>query len=291
MSNLRLWPLRALWILVPLTTGAVVDDALADRVASFRVGATIVFWALWAITLVATLVPRVETLTAVRVVVPANVLATAWAAAATDIDGRAALAIAVAVAVVAVAFMAPDGEEFVNGSSYGDERRMPLRPPVAMLAGPIPLAWVACVAGVIAGPLLLLAHVWIAGAALTAIGLPLTVLSARALHQLSRRWVVFVPAGFVLHDHLALLEPVLFGRTDIVALGPALADTRARDLTAGAAGLALQVDFALPVSVTPTEPGDEAVEMVAITQCLFTPSRPGHVLAEAERRKIRVDRG
>ena len=35
------------------------------------------------------------------------------------------------------------GEAFVDGSSYGDERRMPLRPPVAVLAGPVPLAWAA----------------------------------------------------------------------------------------------------------------------------------------------------
>jgi hypothetical protein len=101
---------------------------------------------------------------------------------------------------------------------------------------------------------------------------------------------VFVPAGFVLHDHLSLREPVLFPRSDVVSFGPALADTNARDLSAGASGLALQVDCAVPVQVAPAEPGDEAAELVGISQFLVMPSRPGHVLLEAERRGLRVTR-
>ncbi len=292
MSNLRLWPLRLswiLWILVPFTTGTLVDDALARPVWSFRIGANAAFWTLWAITLLAMLVPRVETLTFVRVVVPANVLVTLWAAAVTEVDTGAIIAIVVALAAAVTMLIAPLGEAFVNGSSYGDERRLPLRPPIATLAGPIPLAWTLCVGGAASGPLLLLAHVWIAGAITTAVGLPIAVLTARALHQLSRRWVVFVPAGFVLHDHLALREPVLFPRVDVIALGPAAADTRAHDLTAGAAGLALQVDFATPFNVALTT-REEAVDLTPLTQFLFSPSRPGEVLAEAERRRLRVTR-
>jgi hypothetical protein len=290
MSNLRPWPLRVLWILVPFTTGTLVDHALDGRVSSLRVGATVLFWAGWAMTLVAMLVPRETTLTFVRIVVPASAAAAVWATFASDADATAAAGLAVALAATVAVLMAPVGDLFVNGSSYGDERRMPLRVPVAMLAGPVPLAWTICVGGATAGPLLLLAHVWIAGVAATMVGLPLAAVGARALHQLARRWVVFVPAGFVLHDHLAVREPVLFPRNDVVLLGPAAAATTARDLTAGAAGLALQVDFAVPVTVTPSSRA-EAVEAVGITQFIFTPSRPGELLAEAERRRIRVARG
>lgn len=291
VTNLRPWPLRLLWILVPLTTGSVLDDALDGRVASFRVGVQVAFWVLWGLALVAMFVPRVETLTLVRTVVPAAPVAAIWAGAVTTYDAVAVIAVAVACAAAAVALSASVGDLFVNGSSYGDERRMPLRAPAPMLVGPVPLAWALAVAGAAAGPLLLLAHVWILGAVLTVAGWPLTFVAVRALHRLAERWVVFVPAGFVLHDHLALREPVLFAKGDLVALGPAPADTQARDLTARAAGLALQVDFAIPVEVAPTAGAtDGVVEMVGISQFVFTPSRPGEVLAEAERRKLRVRR-
>lgn len=292
MTNLRPWPLRLLWILVPLTTGPVLDDALDGRVASFRVGVQVAFWVLWGLALLAMFVPRVETLTLVRLIVPSAPIVASWAGAATDFDALAIAAVAVACVATAVALSPLVGDLFVNGSSYGDERRMPLRAPAPMLVGPVPLAWAMAVAGATAGPLLLLAHVWVPGALVTAVGWPLALVAVRALHRLAERWVVFVPAGFVLHDHLALREPVLFAKGDLVALGPAPADTQARDLTARAAGLALQVDFAIPVEVVPAvaTDGDGVVEMVGISQFVFTPSRPGEVLAEAERRKLRVRR-
>jgi hypothetical protein len=290
MRTLGLWPLRAIWILLPLTTGALVDAALDDRLTSFRLGVRALFWVLWALVLVGMLVPRVATLTFVRIVAPVAPVAALWATAVTEVDALAVVGLAVALISAVAVLLAPVGEAFVDGSSYGDERRMPLRPPVVVLAGPVPFAWAVAVAGSLAGPLLLLAHRWVAGVVLTLLGFPLAALAGRALHQLSRRWVVFVPAGFVLHDHLALREPVLFGRNDVVALGPAPADTRAHDLTARAAGLALQVDFAVPVEVAPSAPGEVVTELVGITQFLFMPSRPGHVLVEAERRQLRVTR-
>ena len=63
----------------------------------------------------------------------------------------------------------------------------------------------------------------------------------RSLHQLNRRWVVLVPAGLVLHDHLALNEPTLFQKSEIDLIGPASIDTDATDFTQGAYGLALEV--------------------------------------------------
>jgi hypothetical protein len=103
------------------------------------------------------------------------------------------------------------------------------------------------------------------------------------VYWLARRWVVFVPAGLVLHDAQVLAEPVLFRRQIIDQLGPALADTDAIDLTAAALGLALQVDLGTPAEVRrPRQKGEE------LQSFLITPSLPGAVLEEAERRRIRV---
>jgi hypothetical protein len=178
------------------------------------------------------------------------------------------------------------GELFVNGAAYGDERRHLLRPPAALLLGPLPVAGALLVAGVVTGPLLLAARSWVAGAVAVAIGAPVAVVLARALHSLTHRWVVFVPAGLVLKDHLALLDPVLLRRHLVTALGPAPADSDALDLTARAPGLALEVRLGEPVplaQVTPGRRGSEARSPVALR---FTPSRPGAVLAEAERRRL-----
>ena len=108
-----------------------------------------------------------------------------------------------ALALVA-AFSPLTGDVFIDGSSYGDERRFALRVPTALVFGPVPLAGIGAVAAPIAGPLLLAAEQWLAGALVLAIGVPVAVVSVRALHGLARRWVVLVPAGLVLHDPHAL---------------------------------------------------------------------------------------
>ena len=43
----------------------------------------------------------------------------------------------------------------------------------------------------------------------------------RLVHQLSRRWVVLVPAGIVIADPLTLTDPVLFVRERVMGIGPA----------------------------------------------------------------------
>ena len=104
----------------------------------------------------------------------------------------------------------------------------------------------------------------------------------RALHGLARRWVVFVPAGLVLHDPHALVEPVLFPRRSIRRLGPAPADAGAgrRDLTQGALGLALELELAEPVAISPRR-ADRTVQVESVGRLLFTPTRPGALLGEA----------
>ncbi len=106
------------------------------------------------------------------------------------------------------------------------------------------------------------------------------------LHTLARRWLVFVPNGVVVHDPLALAEPVLLARATVRGIGPAPADTRALDLTAGASGLALEVRLAEPVAVVPVAPGRHTAEVVRTDALLVTPSRPGRVLDEARRRRL-----
>jgi hypothetical protein len=287
VGSLVAWPARVTWLVLPVVLGPALGYALDDASRPVRVVASIGLWLGWAAVLVATLVPTTVSLTALRVAAPAAVVA-AMAAVVAD-GGSAASVVGLVGALVAalVAFWPGTGEAFVAGSSYGDERRMPLRVPGPLLAGPLVLVWAAAVAGVAAGPLLLAARQWIAGAVALAVGLPVAVAAIRSLHTLARRWLVFVPNGVVVHDPLALAEPVLLRRADVRSFGPAPADTAALDLTRGALGLALEVTLAPPASVVLAGGGRRGVsEATTAAALLVAPTRPGAVMAEARRRRL-----
>ena len=68
-----------------------------------------------------------------------------------------------------MAWRAPIGDAFVDGSSYGDERRFLLRTPGALAIGPLFVVCAVIVAGLTVGPVLLLAQRWVVGAILLGI--------------------------------------------------------------------------------------------------------------------------
>ena len=112
-----------------------------------------------------------------------------------------------------------------------------------------------------------------------------------ALHRLSRRWLVLVPAGLVVHDHLALADPVLLRRVDLRrVLGPAEAGTAALDLTLGAGGLAVESGFAAADSSCRWPRTGRSRTVVATTgaAALVAPVRPGAFLRAAVDRRLPV---
>jgi len=279
------WVLRAAWALLPVVAGPAFGAALDGRSRAVQVVASVGLWATWGAGVLATLVPRPVGLTLLRVTAPAG-----WAAALAALvaDPGAAEGVAVvATAMAAVVVLLPEsGELFVNGAAYGDEHRHLLRPPAALLLGPIPLAAAVLVAAAVTGPLLLAARAWVAGAVAVAVGVPLAVVLARALHSLTSRWAVFVPAGLVLKDHLAVLDPVLLRRHLVTWIGPAPAASDALDVTARAPGLALEVRLREPVPLARVVPGQRNGEAASPEALRFTPTRPGAVLTEADRRRL-----
>jgi hypothetical protein len=277
---------RAAWLALPLVVGPVLGDALAGTSRPVQVVASLGLWSVWAGVLVATLVPRSVSLTVLRIAAPAATAAVVIASAADEGDTAwRVIALTWTVVTVAVAFAPEVGEAFVDGSSYGDERRLPLRVPGPLMAGPVEVVWALVAAGVATGPLLLAARQWVVGAVALAVGLPAAWWGVRTLHTLSRRWVVLVPAGLVLHDPLAVVDPVLVRRASVRSFGPAPADTDALDLTRGALGLALELRLAEPVPLLVVR-GRGASESVSTDHLLVTPARPGALLVEARRRRL-----
>ena len=246
-------------------------------------------WSAWVGGLVAVLLPRTVSLTALRIAAPAALGAAGWASLAGDRAALDALALTGAALTLVAAFSPLTGEHFVNGSAYGDERRLPLRVPGALVFGPVLIAELAAVSPLVAGPLLLAARQWLAGVLVLVVGVPIAGAAIRALHGLSRRWVVFVPAGLVLHDRHTMTDAVLFPRRLIARLGPASADLASNtlDLTSRSLGLALELTLTEPLDVSPRRP-DRTVQMVSVERLIFTPTRPGALLAEAARRRLPV---
>ena len=280
------WPVRVAWLALPLVAGPALGDALADASRPVQLVASIGAWGAWAAALVATLVPTTVSLTALRLAAPSGVAA-ALVALVADGPGAATIAGLAGALIVALIALAPEtAEAFVDGSSYGDERRLPLRTPTGLLLGPVELAWLAVVAGVAAGPLLLAARQWVAGAVALVVGIVAAWWGVRAMHTLARRWLVFVPTGVVIHDPLTLLDPILVRRSQVAALGPAPADSEALDLTGGASGLALELRLIEPLELLPAGPRRGSAELTEVTAVLVTPARPGRVVAEARRRRI-----
>ena len=279
------WVVRASWAVLPFAAGPALAGALDPRSVPVRTVASAGLWAVWAAVLLATLVAHPLSLTALRAAAPAAVAAVV----AAGVEGHlSALAVGAAVLATLVAYLPETAVPFVNGPAYPNERRFPLRVPGPLLLGPLPLAWALAVGGPVVAALLLAAEQWVAGGLAAVAAAPVTAVLARAIHSLSRRWVVFVPAGLVLHDPLSLADPVLFRRQTVAALEPAPAGSDALDLTQRALGLALQLTVVEPVPLALTKPGSRVGEPVRPDRMLFTPTRPGAVLAEARTRRLKV---
>ncbi len=324
LDRAGLWPTRVLWLLLPLAVGFGFRETTEGLPSSSRLAIEIFGWALWFGGLLATFVPSTVALTVSRILAPAIVgFGLAIAAITGGMPVSLLLAIGFGLLVCATVFMPSFGDQMVNGSAYGSERRMALRPPAFALFGPIQLAWLVSFVGLVAAPLLVASQRYVAAAAAGVIGVAFVYGSGKVLHQFARRWIVFVPAGFVIHDPLVVVDAVLFRRTTISALGPAL-DIRTRsnsqegktspqvpdsdngetntindlDLSGGAPGLALAVSTKEPLPITirpagvfsggsPVDTGGN-IKNLQTTTVVFTPTLPGQLLQEARVRGIKI---
>ena len=285
-DRVRVWAVRVWWAALPFTAGPVLADGLHEASAAWRSTASVGLWVLWAGVLVGSLLAYPATLVLLRLAAPSAVVALVWAGREGADWGEVALVAAITAGAAAVSLSAPVGHVFVNGISYGDEARLLLRPSAPLLAGPLPVTAAIAVGGVVSGPLLLAAEQWVAGGVVTVVGGLLAVLGVRSLHALTRRWLVFVPAGIVLHDHLAVQDPVLLRRRVVAGFGPAQKGSDAVDLTQGAAGLILELTTNQPITLSSPIRRRDSAEEAQTSGILVAPSRPGHAVTLARQRQL-----
>jgi hypothetical protein len=216
------WLLRAVWVTLPVTAGAAAGAALRDWSDATRVTAEVLLWLAWGVGLLATLAPRPQTLTVLRVVAPAFFVLAIVAAVSGKPSTPAAIAALVFTAGATVLASGPDiAVAALNAIAYGDEVRVPLRTPPSLFLGPLPLARAVVVVCIAAPPLLIADGSIPFGVVTAVIAVVLLFLLGRALFGLAGRFAVIVPAGFVVVDRMTLADPVLFPRERVVAIGPA----------------------------------------------------------------------
>ncbi len=282
------WVLRVTWLSLLFVAGSAIDRAVTDGSTVAAASARWAAFAAWAVAMVALAVPAVASLTAVRVIVPLGVPVSviAWVAGAGSAWGAAGVALAVVAALLSAS--AEVGATFVQASAYGDEERHLLRPPAAYLLAAA-IAWVLWAAATVAAPLLLGSGRWLAGAAAVALTVALSIWAWPRWHRLSRRWLVIVPAGLVVHDHVALAETLMLRRSNVAGMQLAPADTEALDLTGPAGGHAIEIAVSEPATVILGAAGAAPPgTVVHLTSCLVAPTRPGRALSGASRRRLPV---
>jgi hypothetical protein len=286
------WGARLSWLLVAVIGGQAVGDALADHANGVARALTVGAWAGWAVAAAALAVPSVGTLTVARVTVP-GALAVAVAslvggAGAASVLALAAPAFAATVLVLAAEF----GRVWVQASAYGDEERFPLRPPAGYLAASV-VSWIVWVSALIVAAVAATAGAWIGAAVVASVALGGAAVLPRRWHQLSRRWLVAVPAGLVVHDPVVLGETLMIPRRlishlRIVRVRPHH-DLAGADLTGPTAAVGIEVGLlASTTALLAPRPGRPKGTSISVSTFVVAPSRPGAVLAEAARRRLPV---
>lgn len=267
--------------------GDLIHPALRPDSSAAHTTVIVAMWIGYAVVLAALLLAGARALAIARIGVCAG--ASQLAAAAVSTTAAAGwVAMLAGLFGVVVVLLPAYAQCQLDAASYGDERRFLLRPPAVVLFALVVPLWVVSVAGLAVGPLLLAGSGWKAGIIGAAAGFPAAAFAAHVLHRLGRRWLVFVPNGLVVHDHLAVAEPLPLGRRSIASLGPAPADTTATDLSAQALGMALEIRLVQPAKVAVVT-GRGRSEQKSVDALLVSPSRPAAVLATAQRRGLKLE--
>jgi hypothetical protein len=191
-------------------------------------------WLLWIAVAIALLVPSPISATVVHAISPLAVLC-----AALDVDPPSLFAALVALIVLRSGVLM---DYMVQGGAYGQEQRFALRTPVPFMA-PAVLAWSLLMGTVLGATFFLAAQLWWIGAVLLVMGVIALVTLPQRLHRLSRRWLVIVPSGIVIHDHLVLAETVMSPRNKIASITLVNEQSDSADFTGGVLGPRLAVEL------------------------------------------------
>ena len=261
--------------------GAGVGGLLDDRSAAVQVTGTTLAWAVWGTVVIASFISHPITLTVLRIGTPVVVGFMILDIFNQGTSGAQVIRVAVSIAVLLLSFSAEIGSIYVQASAYGDEKRFALRPPVVLIA-PILLSTLVVDLSIISLPLLIAARNWtVAAVSLAGLYVSAKYLLPR-IHLLSRRWLVFVPAGVVVHDEIVLSTNLMIRKQELSQIQLARDNSAAADLSALTWGVPLEFSFNKPLDISLTSIGAKHLNTLSAIHAqsvLIATSRPGSVLS------------
>ncbi len=279
---LTLWVARAAWLAVPLGASSIIGAVQSD---ALRVRLEVLAWAIWTMVAAALLLARPLGLTAIRL----SIAAGAWLCGALLLRGEPLPLWALALIPVALILLSrPLADELINGKSYGSELRFALRLPPAIALIGIPLSGLAW-AGIAIGINYAFERDLFVAAAVLIPSATVAWLTTPSAHRMSERFLVFVPAGCVVSDPTALLDPVLMPGSHLRSVGSErdaasqLPGVASLDLRAGTVFGALRFRFTRPGRVAAKETLGGVME---VEELLITPARTVAFMDAARTRRV-----
>ena len=163
----------------------------------------------------------------------------------------------------------------VQAGAYGNERRFLLRIPVSLVL-PTLLTWVVLSAFFVIADNLFESGLWLGGSVVALFAAAAMWKFVPQLHRLSMRWLVRVPAGWVIHDGVLLAENLLMRTHNVGSMHLAPATTEAVDLSGITHGIPLEISLRemTDVRLTPLlSKFTKTVDALHVKQLLVAPSQ------------------
>ena len=220
------WPVRVLWIAF----------ALAPN------GFGIVAWILWAVVAIGTWIHHPISLTTVRCLAPIVVFYSAVYALSESLTSLNIAVVTCGIISLMLMFTADYGSAHVQAGAYGNERRFLLRIPAPVVL-PTLITWAVFATVLVVLEIAVQSENYVLGIPLLLALIAMSWKFAPQMHRLSKRWLVRVPAGWVVHDDLLLAENLLVRSHNLVAINFALADSEALDLSGMTRGVPIQISL------------------------------------------------
>jgi hypothetical protein len=238
---------------------------------SFSVG----IWILWAVAAVASWILHPISLTAIRLSSPLVFMYLIAQLPSEDFGVLPVVTATASLVSLLLIYTSDFGMIQVQAGAYGNERRFLLRIPVSLVL-PTLLTWVVLSAFFVIADNLFESGLWLGGSVVALFAAAAMWKFVPQLHRLSMRWLVRVPAGWVIHDGVLLAENLLMRTHNVGSMHLAPATTEAVDLSGITHGIPLEISLRemTDVRLTPLlSKSTKTVDALHVKQLLVAPSQ------------------
>jgi hypothetical protein len=205
-------------------------------------GFGIVAWILWAVVAIGTWIHHPISLTTIRCLAPIAVFYSAVYALSESLSSLNIAVVTCGIISLMLMYTADYGSAHVQAGAYGNERRFLLRIPAPVVL-PTLITWALFATVLVVLENAVQSENYVLGIPLLLALIAMSWKFAPQMHRLSKRWLVRVPAGWVVHDDLMLAENLLIRSHNLIAIDLALADTEALDLSGMTRGVPIQISL------------------------------------------------